>query len=172
MFCNQARFCNRATAHDQTAVNHLLHKNALIYLALLLLLVAVFIKPVVMQKPAYRFMLTFDISQSMGVADVVSSQRNISRLEFAKQASTELIEQMPCGSSVGFSIFTQRRVLPLTTPVEVCQHYAGLLASLEFISGNMRWANASGIGKGLHQSILLYGWPGSSTVTQRQQRHA
>jgi len=54
-------------------------------------------------------------------------------------------------------------VLSLIRPVEVCQHYAGLLTSLDYVDGNMRWANASGIGKGLHQSIRAADDIGQST---------
>jgi mxaL protein len=55
---------------------------------------------------------------------------------------------LPCGSTIGWSIFADYRVLPLLLPVEVCGHYEELLASLEQIDGRMRWANASNIGKG------------------------
>ena len=127
--------------------------NTLVVLAALALLIAVFLKPVEVQKPTYKLMVTFDISQSMGVEDHFEGGANISRLNAAKKAAGELLEELPCGSSVGWSIFTGRRVLSLIKPEDVCQHYAGLLTSLNFIDGRMRWANASGVGKGLHQSI-------------------
>lgn len=130
-----------------------LDRNILIPLALVLLLVAVFLPPQVMSRPAYSFQVTFDISQSMGVEDVLQNGASVSRLTAAKNAARQLVGILPCGSSIGWSIFTGRRVLSLITPVEVCQHYAGLLTSLDYVDGRMRWANASGIGKGLHQSI-------------------
>jgi len=124
-----------------------------ILLALVALLLAVFLPPQVLQRPAYSVQVTFDISQSMGVSDLMAEGAGITRLVAAKNAARQLLEALPCGSSIGWSIFTGRRVLSLIRPVEVCQHYAGLLTSLEYIDGQMRWANASGIGKGLHQSI-------------------
>ncbi len=127
--------------------------NALILLALLMLMVAVFMPPVVMKKAAYNVQITFDISQSMGVEDQLYRGTPIGRLTASKNAARYLLEELPCGSSIGWSIFTGRRVLSLIKPVEVCQHYAGLLTSLDYVDGQMRWANASGVGKGLHQSI-------------------
>lgn len=130
-----------------------LRHNASIVLALLLLLYCVLMQPRDMQRPAYRFQVTFDISQSMHVSDRAVRDKRVSRLAFAQESAAQLLRQLPCGSSVGWSIFTGRRVLSLTVPVEVCQHYEGLLKALEMIDGQMRWADASGIGKGLHQSI-------------------
>ncbi len=131
----------------------LLNKNSLILLALAALLVCVFLKPVVLNRPAYNFQVTFDISQSMKVEDHLLDGKSTSRLNAAKEAALGLLQALPCGSSIGWSVFTERRVVSLITPVEVCQHYAGLLSSLNYIDGDMRWANASGIGKGLHSSI-------------------
>lgn len=135
------------------AGTQLINKNLLILFALLALFVCVLLKPVVMSRPAYNFQVTIDISQSMNVRDHIDEGVAISRLDAAKKAALGLLQALPCGSSLGWSIFTERRVVSLITPVEVCQHYAGLLTSLNFIDGGMRWANASGVGKGLHQSI-------------------
>lgn len=130
-----------------------LNKNVLILLALLALLVSVFLKPFVLPRPVYSFQVTFDVSQSMEVEDHLLNGVPVSRLEAAKGAAEELLKSLPCGSRMGWSVFTRRRVVSLTAPVEVCEHYAGLISSLSFIDSGMRWANASGVGKGLHQSI-------------------
>lgn len=127
--------------------------NPLVLLALLMLLVAVLMQPVLMKGAAYNVQITFDISQSMGVEDQLDNGSPAGRLTASKKAARHLLEELPCGSTIGWSIFTGRRVLSLIKPVEVCQHYAGLLTSLEYVDGQMRWANASGVGKGLHQSI-------------------
>ncbi len=134
-------------------VERLLDKNNLIVLALVSLIVCVFMQPRVMNRPTYKFQVTFDISQSMKVRDLLIDGTEASRLTVAKQAARGLLQSLPCGSSIGWSVFTGRRVVALVTPAEVCEHYAGLLSSLGFIDSGMRWANASGIGKGLHQSI-------------------
>ncbi|OED38124.1 hypothetical protein AB833_20805 [Chromatiales bacterium (ex Bugula neritina AB1)] len=131
----------------------LFRRNFLILFAFTALLACVLLKPVVMSRPVYSFQVTFDISQSMNVIDVVSDNTVISRLAAAREAAFKLLQRLPCGSEIGWSVFTGRRVVSLIAPVEVCEHYDGLLSSLEFIDHRMRWANASGIGKGLHQSI-------------------
>jgi len=149
--------------HLHPLISKLWGRNSLIFLAFASLLVCVFLKPKVLSQPAYNFQLTYDISQSMNVQDYIVDEKNISRLSVAKKATTRLLQMLPCGSNIGFSVFTGRRVVTLITPVEVCQHYAGLLSSLSMIDNNMRWTNSSGIGKGLHQSIRSVDGIGKST---------
>lgn len=134
-------------------LSYIFNRNNLILLALLALIASVFLPPKDMPQPTYNFLVTFDISQSMNVEDLVSDSEVVSRRAMSKQAARVLLHNLSCGSKIGWSIFTGRRVLPLIKPVEVCEHFADLLSSLDFIDDRMRWANASGVGKGLHQSI-------------------
>lgn len=141
----------------------LVRGNGLIILAFASLIACVLLKPVILPRPAYNFQLTYDISQSMNVRDYIVDEKASSRLTIAKHATTELLQMLPCGSNIGFSVFTGRRVVTLVTPVEVCKHYAGLLNSLSLIDDDMRWTESSGIGKGLHQSIRSVEGIGDST---------
>ena len=127
--------------------------NLPVLCALLLLLISVSISPLDIAQPVHDVQVTFDISQSMNVEDVVLNQSATSRLTLAKAAARTLLLTLPCGSRVGWGVFSGHRVITLITPLEVCSHYAGLLASLEVIDGRMRWVEASKIGKGLHQGI-------------------
>ncbi len=127
--------------------------NLPVLCALLLLLASVSMSPVDIAQPVHDIQVTFDISQSMNVEDVTLDQSAISRLTLAKAAARTLLLSLPCGSRVGWGVFSGHRVIALITPLEVCSHYAGLLASLEEIDGRMRWVEASKIGKGLHQGI-------------------
>jgi len=127
--------------------------NLPLLVALFCLFLAVFMPSISVEQPVYRVQVTFDISQSMNVQDVPHESQVLSRLEFAKLAAQQLVNELPCGSYIGWSVFTGRKILTLITPVEVCAHYAGLLSSLTEINGRMRWLNGSAIGKGLHQSI-------------------
>ena len=120
-------------------------------IAFLLLLSTAVIKPVDLQQPVYSFQIGFDISQSMNVEDVSLDGEPVTRLTYAKAMAATLLQQLPCGSSVGWSVFTGRRTLTLITPLEVCEHYSGLIASLAEVDGSMRWSNGSSIGKGIHQ---------------------
>jgi mxaL protein len=127
--------------------------NLPVLCALLLLLASVSMSPLDIAQPVHDIQVTFDISQSMNVEDVVLDQSATSRLTLAKTAARALLLDLPCGSRVGWGVFSGHRVITLITPLEVCSHYAGLLASLEKIDGRMRWEEASNIGKGLHQGI-------------------
>lgn len=125
--------------------------NAVLLFALLLLTIAVTMRPLTLPTQVYRLQVAFDISQSMDVRDIAHTQKVESRLEYAKRAARDLLLELPCGSKIGWSAFTGRRTLTLLTPLDVCEHYAGLLSSLDEISGEMRWSNGSIIGKGLYQ---------------------
>ena len=101
----------------------------------------------------HRYQVTFDISQSMNVADVTHEGRAVTRLELARALWREQLGRLPCGSEIGWSVFAAQRAMALVTPLEVCAHYDGLVAALDRIDGRMRWQNASSVGKGLHQSL-------------------
>lgn len=126
-------------------------QNRLLLLSLVLIAVAVFAKPIRVRQPVYSFQLAIDITQSMDVQDVTYRDQPVSRLELAKRSSEHLLHNLPCGSKLGWSVFTGRRTLILTTPLEVCEHHNGLLAVLQEINGSMRWSNGSQLGKGIYQ---------------------
>ena len=142
------RFAKRLSGYAR----RLLHQsNIPLLIAFLLLLTALWLKPVTMVRPVYIFQIGFDISQSMNVADQSLEGQALSRLDYSKAMARSLLSQLPCGSRVGWSVFTGRRTLTLLTPLDVCDHYAGLVAALSEINGTMRWSNGSSIGKGIHQ---------------------
>lgn len=124
-----------------------------IALALVLLFCAAFMKPLTLTQSVFTLQVSLDISQSMDVEDVSTGSTTLSRLAFSKTIATHLLESLPCGSRIGWSVFTGRRTLTLLTPLEVCEHYSALISSLNEIDGSMRWSNGSGIGKALHQSM-------------------
>lgn len=123
------------------------------WLALVMLLIAVTLPPVTRQRPVQRYLLTFDISQSMNVKDVFLEGVAVSRLAMAREAARTLVHELPCGSQLGLSVFAGQRTLSLLVPLETCEHYAGLVSAIDAIDGSMRWANASSIGRGLHKSL-------------------
>jgi mxaL protein len=116
--------------------------------ALLLLIAAVAMPPVILRRDTFSYIVTFDITQSMDVEDVALSGVPVSRLVFARAAMREALGQLPCGSKVGWSVFTGQRTLLLLPPVEVCSNFDALLSSLEGIDGRMRWTNWSRIAEG------------------------
>ena len=135
-------------------LNRLLKRHDLpLLLAVLLLLGSVLLPPFNIDRPIYDVQIIFDISQSMNVEDVKIDQISVSRLGLAKAAARSLLVNLPCGSRVGWGVFTGQRSYTLLTPLDLCLHYSGLLSSLDRIDGSMRWVNASRVGKGLHQSM-------------------
>ncbi|MBX2879116.1 MAG: hypothetical protein KTR32_04240 [Granulosicoccus sp.] len=130
-------------------------RDSLLLLSLLSLLAAILLPPITRNRPVHHYQLTFDISQSMNVQDVAVGGKTASRLELAKAATELLLQKLPCGSRIGWSVFTGQRTLPLITPMEICENYSGLRLSLDMINGKMRWFNGSSVGKGLHQSLRI-----------------
>ncbi len=124
-----------------------------ITVAFLLLLAALCMPKILLPHDTYRYMVTFDVTQSMDTQDVQWESKSVSRLTLARHGAREVLRDLPCGSKIGWGIFADYRVLPLLLPLEVCGHYEELLASLEQIDGNIRWANASNIGKGVTWSL-------------------
>ncbi len=124
-----------------------------ISLALALLVAAVWLPPVTLERSTWSYMVTFDVTQSMNVDDMVVGGVPATRLEAARATMREALRRLPCGSKVGWSVFADYRVMPLLLPVEVCGHYEELLAGLARIDGTMRWANASNVGKGVSWTL-------------------
>jgi mxaL protein len=119
-----------------------------ITVALLLLIAALAMPQVLLTRDTARYIVTFDITQSMDTEDVGSSDAPLSRLEFARAAMRETLGQLPCGSKVGWSVFTGQRTLLLLPPIEVCSNFDALLSSLNEIDGRMRWTNWSRVAEG------------------------
>ena len=129
-----------------------------------LVLAASFVQPVLqLERPRFEQVIVLDITQSMNVADERLDGRPVSRLAFAKQALRQAVEALPCGSKVGWAIFTEYRAYLLIAPIEVCAHRAEWRATLAAIDNRMAWSGNSEIAKGLHSGLgiarLLPGKP-------------
>jgi mxaL protein len=116
--------------------------------ALLLLIAALAMPPVTLPRDTASYIVTFDITQSMDTEDVGLGNAPTSRLEFARAMVREAMGQLPCGSKLGWSVFTGQRTLLLMMPAEVCGNFDALLSSLNEIDGRMRWTNWSRIAEG------------------------
>jgi len=79
----------------------------------------------------------------------------VSRLAAVKHALRLALDELPCGSKVGWAIFTEHRSYLLLTPVEVCANRAELRATLARIDGRMAWSGDSEVAKGLHSGIVI-----------------
>ena len=124
-----------------------------LWLALALLLIALFAPSAKLPQTTYDYIVFFDITQSMDVQDYELGGSPVSRLDYARHAMRRALRELPCGSRIGWGAFAEYRSLLLLAPVEVCSNYNDLLASLDNIDGRMRWSNASEVGKGLYWSV-------------------
>jgi len=127
-------------------------ESRLLWIALILLLVALFAPRVKLPHDAYEYVVFFDLTQSMDVQDYEIDGLPVSRLDYARYSVRRALRELPCGSRVGWGAFAEYRSLLLLSPVEVCSNYNDLLTSLNRIDGRMRWANASEVGKGVYWS--------------------
>lgn len=127
------------------------------WLALAALLLAIgFLQPKLpWQRSLFEHVVVIDVTQSMNVQDELLDGKPVSRLAFARQALHLALQDLPCGSKLGWAIFTEYRSYLLFTPVEVCANRAELRTSLAAIDGRMAWSGNSEIAKGLHSSIVV-----------------
>lgn len=123
-------------------------------LAAALALAATFVRPTwTVDRPRFEHVVVLDVTQSMNVQDEVFEGQTMSRLDAAKGALRQAVEALPCGSKVGWAIFTEYRAYLLFTPVEVCAHRAELRSSLARIDSRMAWSGNSEVSKGLHSAL-------------------
>lgn len=108
-----------------------------------------------MPRPLFEHVVAIDITQSMNVTDQRLAGAPVSRLAFVKQALRSALDELPCGSKLGWAIFTEHRSYLLLTPVEVCANRAELRATLAGIDGRMAWSGGSEVAKGLHSGIAI-----------------
>lgn len=119
-------------------------------------LLAAFLEPaVVLRRPTFDYVITLDITQSMNTRDAVLDGVRMSRIRYAKSLLAGLLRRLPCGSRVGWAIFTEYRVFLLFTPVEVCANYDALEETLRRINNNMAWAGGSQIARGLFAGLQV-----------------
>jgi len=123
--------------------------------ALALLLLALALPTWRLPQDRWDTVIVFDITQSMNVEDYLLDGVPVSRLDYARAAARRALRQLPCGSHVGWGAFAEYRSLLLLAPVEVCEHYGDLIATLDNVDGRMRWGNASQIAKGVFWAMRV-----------------
>ncbi len=122
----------------------------------LLAMLALFAFPTRKQDGAvYNLTFVVDITRSMNAEDYRIDDKPVSRLAYVKYSLRELIRQLPCQSTVGLGVFTERRSTILFEPIEVCSGYAELANSIEHLDWRMAWAADSRIAGGLLNAMQL-----------------
>lgn len=107
------------------------------------------------QRALFDAVVVLDITQSMNVQDQRLDGRPVSRLAYAKHALRQSLTALPCGSKVGWAVFTEYRSYLLFAPVEVCTHLDELRATLDAIDNRMAWIGGSEVAKGLHSGLAI-----------------
>ena len=127
---------------------------ALVLAALALALT--FLRPTArLELPQVEAVVVFDITQSMNVADAGPAARPLTRLAHAKAEMERLLPLLPCGSRLGWGIFTDHRSFLLLEPIEVCEHQRELVGELRRIAGGMAWDGNSEVAKGLNSGLQM-----------------
>ena len=122
-------------------------------LAAALLVAALFAPTWPAQRGRVEHLVVLDITQSMNVADMAERGRPLPRLAAARAMLSETLDELPCGSKIGWGVFTEYRVFVLLAPVEVCDNRNELLATLGQIDGRMAWSGNSEIAKALNSGL-------------------
>ncbi len=142
-----------------------LGERAALALAALALAAAFFQPTIPWRRSLFEHVVVLDVTQSMNVMDEILDGRPASRLAFAKHALHGALQELPCGSKLGWAVFTEARSYLLFTPVEVCANRAELRASLAGIDGRMAWSGNSEIAKALHSGVgIVKALPGTPSL--------
>jgi mxaL protein len=127
-----------------------------LWLLALGLLAATGFKPTwTLPQSTYRYLIVFDITQSMNARDYHLAGLPPDRLSFAKAAIEAAIFALPCGAQVGLGVFTHKDTQPVLEPIEVCGHASALRTVLEGIDWRSAWAADSYIAYGLFDAWRL-----------------
>ena len=110
---------------------------------------------VVLERQRFEHVVVLDVTQSMNVQDQVLDGQPASRLAFARAVLRDTLLALPCGSKIGWGVFTEYRAYLLLAPVEVCAHLSELRGTLARIDNRMAWSGNSEIAKGLHSTVSI-----------------
>lgn len=99
--------------------------------------------------------VVIDITQSMNVADQLWDGRPVPRIEAVRRTLGEVLNRLPCGSRLGWAVFTEYRSFLLTTPMEVCANRSELRGVLAHVDGRMAWSGNSEVAKGLNAAMRM-----------------
>ncbi len=128
-------------------------------LALAALVGAAFDIHVPLPSRDYRYLLVFDITQSMNTVDVAPAGSAATgprpRLAAAKAAAKVALAALPCDASVGVALFSGHRTLLLFEPVAACDHAEELQVVIDNVDWRAGWVAKSEVSKGLFAAIAL-----------------
>jgi mxaL protein len=125
--------------------------------AFALALAACFPLRLALERPVFSHIVIVDITRSMNVEDYRQGGRTVSRLEFVRQSLIRAAADLPCGSTLGLGVFTERQPALLFEPIETCTGFSAISATIEQLDWRMAWAADSLIAAGLRNILDLLG---------------
>jgi mxaL protein len=123
--------------------------------ALVCVLGALLVPRIQLQRDVFDVLAVVDITSSMNTRDMGAGETPDSRLDAAKSALRATLQAMPCQSRLGLALFTERQTFLLFDPVEVCENFAAIDASISELNWRMAWEGNSYVAKGLFSAIDL-----------------
>lgn len=114
-----------------------------LWLGLMALGIAIYNPHIHLTQDFDHYMFVVDITQSMNVEDMQVHHRPVNRLNFTLQLLKDTVKALPCGSKVSIALFANAEIVPLYIPLEVCQHFNEIDASLNHIEWRMAWRGSS-----------------------------
>ncbi|MBV8209071.1 MAG: VWA domain-containing protein [Burkholderiaceae bacterium] len=145
----------RRSAPRREARHYLGLTRAALLAAAVLTALALLAPHPVLPRRTFDGIVVLDITQSMNTLDATLGGQPVSRLTFAKARLRSALAQLPCGTKLGWGVFTEYRSYILLLPLEVCANYAELTSTLERIDNTMAWAGESQISKGLMSALRI-----------------
>lgn len=128
-------------------------RKACLMAAFVLLTIILFRPHWMLPNRVYDWYFVVDITQSMNVPDYLVAGKSSSRLQMAKQSIRKTLSALPCGSRVALGMFTERNVVNVVEPVEVCAHFAALDQTVASMDWRMAWAADSFISHGVYHAL-------------------
>jgi mxaL protein len=127
----------------------------LLFSALILMLLSFLYPNNIEPRPTYHLIAIVDITRSMNAEDYQLEEKTVSRLEFVKRSLSELLLQLPCESTLGLGVFTDRRSTLLFDPIEVCTGHNEIDAAINALDWGMAWAADSRIASGFFSTLEM-----------------
>jgi mxaL protein len=125
----------------------------LLLLSFLLVVATLFLPRVELTRKAYDVIAIVDITGSMNVRDLTRAGKPENRLDHVKERLSQFTAELPCQSKFGLGIFSERRVFILFEPVETCENFASIDASIAELNWRMAWEGDSHVTEGVHDAI-------------------
>lgn len=128
-------------------------RTALLIAALLSAIAAMIGFHLIRNQRIADVLAVIDITGSMNTRDMGNPKGTQDRLEAAKTALINFMQDVPCESRLGLGVFSERITFLLIDPTEVCKNYDALEGAISGLDWRMAWEGDSYIAKGLYSAI-------------------